>query len=1381
MILSLRLVKCWTMVCIVVVSAEIAGAQSAPGMTVVSETNVTSGSHVNWMNKPFHHPFFVENKGQFSGKDSIPDSEILFGVDYEGVGIYYSADGLTYRFDKVTVKKKDEGGQAVTVLSPVKKESKEISHFVNFLKMRWKNANPHCAVQGEGKVLEEFSYKAVEDPSDIGTIRANGFRRIVYKELYNGIDVEYTFHPLSGTKYKFIIRPGADPAQIKMLYYHAAGIFKNATGDIHFQTEFGDIIDHAPVTFYADNETSIINSSFLLSGNEVSFQLGSYDKTQTIIIDPWVTVPVLPSIPKAFDIARDAAGNVYIYGGFTDYKVQKYSPTGVALWTYNTGYSVGACFGDLAVDAAGNSYITKGCCQGDRAKINTNGTVVWSLAGGYEYWNLIFNCGLTQLYAGGYGSSGEMWMVDLNTGAFTNLTTVAQNEVRSLCTDPAGNIYGLTANLTAVNNNRLFARTAALGSIYDINNGYSWNELGVLYTESSFSKFAGQNGIVADHCFLYTTSGSVLEKRNKSNGAIVLSAIIPGAATESNSGVAVDSCGNIYVGSQIGVHKYDNNLTLLTSITTPGAVYCVTMSAGGEVLASGNGFLASMAFSACNPVSCSASSGILLTVSTTPASCGNTNGSAAVAVTGGSPPYTYAWSNGQTTSSSTGLSAGMYTVTVSANGGCLISSAVVSIQNANGPQVTLSKSDILCNGQCTGSASASITGGSSPYTYLWNTGSTSSSISNLCAGNYTITVTDASGCTDIKTVSVGQAAFMFTILNGSNPGCNNGTGSAVAIVGGGTAPYTYLWSNGQSAQTTTGLPAGTYTLQVTDMNGCTSTASVTLTQPTAVTVSTTVIQPSCGGNNGSATAFASGGSGTYSYLWSNGAQTTAAVSGLAPGGYTVTVTDANGCSASAVISIANTNGPVTTMSQTNILCNGICTGSAVANVSGGNTPYTYSWSNTAVTSAISNVCAGSYTVTVSDAVGCTSVQTVSITQPATGVQASPTATGANCGVNDGTASANASGGSGALTYFWSPGGQTTSFITGLAATSYSVLVTDANGCTVAAVVQVNNNNGPVIANTSSSDPLCNGTSNGSASVVVSGAGLSYSWSPSGQTNAAATGLAAGTYTVVITDGSGCSVSQIFTINEPPAITTSTTSTPDTCSSSSGTAAVIATGGTGALSYAWTPGGYTVPALGGLNSGNYSVVVTDANGCTQLATINVGGNPGPTASVGADVTIIPGANTSLVASGGGAYNWSPSTGLSCTTCSNPIASPTQTTQYCVTVTDANGCTDNSCMMVTVVPPCPDNAELDLPTAFTPNNDGHNDVYLIAGLNNCIAKYSLVIFNRWGQKVFESTDLAAAWDGKLHGRALDAGVFVYYFTGIFLNGESLTKKGNISLIR
>ena len=276
-----------------------------------------------------------------------------------------------------------------------------------------------------------------------------------------------------------------------------------------------------------------------------------------------------------------------------------------------------------------------------------------------------------------------------------------------------------------------------------------------------------------------------------------------------------------------------------------------------------------------------------------------------------------------------------------------------------------------------------VTGGTSPYTYTWSNGVTTSDLSGLVAGSYSVTVTDANGCTSECTVVVSEPVALSAVCSSTAASCSGGEdGTATVVVTGGTSPYTYTWSNGVTTSDLSGLVAGSYSVTVTDANGCTSECTVVVSEPVALSaVCSSSTAASCsGGEDGTATVVVTGGTSPYTYTWSNGV-TTSDLSGLVAGSYSVTVTDANGCTSECTVVVSEPVALSAVCSSTAASCSGGEDGTATVVVTGGTSPYTYTWSNGVTTSDLSGLVAGSYSVTVTDANGCTSECTVVVSEP----------------------------------------------------------------------------------------------------------------------------------------------------------------------------------------------------------------------------------------------------------------------------------------------------------------------------------------------------------------------------------------------------------------
>lgn len=702
-------------------------------------------------------------------------------------------------------------------------------------------------------------------------------------------------------------------------------------------------------------------------------------------------------------------------------------------------------------------------------------------------------------------------------------------------------------------------------------------------------------------------------------------------------------------------------------------------------------------------------------------SCFNANnGSAFSSVTGGVSPYTYTWSSAptQTTANASNLTAGTYTLQIKDNNNCVLSKTITLTQPALLSSSLSGQVNVLCYGNTTGAATVAPSGGTAPFSYTWTTSPVQSNsiATNLSANIYTVYIKDANNCTTSQTVTITQPATALTasISSQTNVACfGNSTGSASISASGGTGPYTYTWNTtpAQNSDNAVNLPAGSYVVTVKDANNCSITVPVTITQP-ATNVSAMInsqTNVSCfGGNNGSASVIASGGVPGYTYLWNSvPSQSTATASNLTAGTYTVIVKDANNCSVSLQANITQPLAALsaTISSQTNVLCYGNNSGSATTSASGGTPAYTYSWSTTpAQTSATAvNLIAGIYSVTVKDANNCTVTKTVSITQPTSAVTATITShNNVLCyGASSATAAVSASGGVGGYTYSWNTIPlQTAATATGLAAANYTVTVKDANNCLTLASVNISQPSSALSATiTNVLNVKCKTNATGAATVVASGGSGSYSYlwnSVPSQTTATASGLVAGNYSVNVYDNNGCTVpiTKTITITEPAAVLSASSTSPlfngnniSCFNGTNGSINLTPTGGTPSYTFAWSgPSGYSSNAedINSLSAGNYSVLITDANGCTHNYTTTL---TQPTV-LNLTATITPATCPAfndgaigLIVSGGTAaytYTW---TGPGAFTSNLANISGLIAGGYSITITDANGCQKSNVYTVT----------------------------------------------------------------------------------------------------
>jgi gliding motility-associated-like protein len=665
---------------------------------------------------------------------------------------------------------------------------------------------------------------------------------------------------------------------------------------------------------------------------------------------------------------------------------------------------------------------------------------------------------------------------------------------------------------------------------------------------------------------------------------------------------------------------------------------------------------------------------------------GGNNGSITVTATGGTGVYSYTWSpNVSTTATASNIGPGTYYVTVSDANNCSRTDSAVITQ----PLAALSVSSIVTPVGCTNDSNGAIqllpSGGAGGYTYSWSTGQALQIISSLPAGTYTGSVTDANGCvTSITNILLNPTPIVSSVVGTSSTCAGAGGGSATLTVSGGVAPYTFLWSNFETTQNLSNLSGGTYRVIITDANGCKHADSVTITQPLPLVISISSTNVACfGAATGTINVSVSGGTGTYSYAWTPNVSTTSTVTNASPGTYVVTVTDANLCS---VTDSATITQPAAAISATAVVtpttCNNSNNGSITLLVSGGTGSYTYSWTGGAITPTISNLAAGTYYVTVTDANGCTTVDSGAITNP-TPITSTVTGTNVACaGGANGTASVTSvSGGTGPYTYLWS-NFAATSTISNLSGGLYRVIITDANGCEHRDSVLITEPQ-PLVVTLSSTNANCAGSNNGTITAGVTGGtgAYSYAWTPNVSTTASVTNASPGTYVLTVTDANLCSVTDSVTITQPQGLSAVMTVTNVVCyGANNGSVTVNATGGSGVYTYTWAPVANATATLSNVGPGTYHVTVTDANGCTLVDSAKVRQPTSPIVitSVVHDITCygVNDGSVLVVASGGtGSYTYIWSTGQTTQYVQglSALPSPIVTPIYVVTVTDANGCT------------------------------------------------------------------------------------------------------------
>lgn len=562
---------------------------------------------------------------------------------------------------------------------------------------------------------------------------------------------------------------------------------------------------------------------------------------------------------------------------------------------------------------------------------------------------------------------------------------------------------------------------------------------------------------------------------------------------------------------------------------------------------------------------------------------GFNDGSVNLSISGGTPTYIEDWGSNNSSS----LSVGTYNYTVTDNNGCIYTNAV-SISEPSDIQISATQNNISTCGATDGSIDITTLGGSPPYSFNWSSGQNTEDINSLSSGTFTLTVTDANLCTSTHTVTLTEPTPPIVSYTQTNTTCNAGSDGSIDVsVSGGLNPYQYSWSNSATSQDVSNLSAGIYTLNVTDANNCIVIESITITQPTAINVSSTQTNvTNCNGNDGSIDISTSGGTGIYTYLWSNSA-TTEDVFNLTAGIHSVDVTDANNCTSTFNFTIIEPNGITSTENITNVACFGENSGSVTINILGGQPPYTENWNGYNPV----NLTAGNYIYTVTDNQNCSFSNLVVITEPQELV-VTENITHVLCkDENTGSVGLNISGGTSPYNENWGTSNPNTLFDG-----TYTYTLTDANGCTFNNQVIISE---PDLLSSSiiTTNAICFGYNNGTAIITTSGGTSPYNTNWFGQNNLS---LNSGNYSTLITDANGCTNTINFSISEPAGISVIIDSFQTTCfGNSDGSALLTISGGFPPFTENW----FGQNPLS-LTAGNHNFEVIDNNNCIHqgIATI-----------------------------------------------------------------------------------------------------------------------------------------------------------------------------------
>ncbi len=685
---------------------------------------------------------------------------------------------------------------------------------------------------------------------------------------------------------------------------------------------------------------------------------------------------------------------------------------------------------------------------------------------------------------------------------------------------------------------------------------------------------------------------------------------------------------------------------------------------------------------------------------------GSANGQVTITASGGTGTLQY-YLDGNSTPEPLniigGLAAGAHSIIVEDANNCESSSQPFTLTTP--PALSLSGSvtssynsgqQLSCNGANDGQITLSGTGGVGILQYSIDNGINyvvTSIFNNLSSGTYLIKVQDINDCVanagsivinDPPTILATETLSNF---NGYQLSCNGATDGAIALnVTGGAGSYTYSWDSGQTTKDISGLTAGNYTVTITDANNCPEQIIYTLNEP--FILSESIITSDYSGTNiscnGAADGFIdldiTGGAAPYTYNWSTGASTQDLAS-LVAGTYSVTVTDANNC-----INIINNiilNEPdvlsLSIGSNINVQCNGTATGEVTLSSLGGGTGKQYSLDgiNYQASNTFSGLVAGSYTFDVIDANGCSNQINTTLTEPTLLIATIGSVQNTTCGDLNGSATITAVGGVASYTYTWRNAANTiignSPVLSGVGGGIYEVTVIDANGCSIMQSANISSTDGPQTTAAAITPTTCFNSTDGSATLNITGAApFDVAWA-NGETELTATSLQSGNNTVVITDNNGCVAVEVVNIPSPSTISISNIiNTQPTCfNSTDGVILVDATGGSGGYTYAWS-NGTTGNQLSGVTQGTYTLTITDSNGCQLVQEVELIGVESITTTLVSQTTPTCEGDTDgqlvIQALGGnGSYTYAWAGGQTGSSLSSIGAGV-----YEVTITDAKGC-------------------------------------------------------------------------------------------------------------
>lgn len=860
-----------------------------------------------------------------------------------------------------------------------------------------------------------------------------------------------------------------------------------------------------------------------------------------------------------------------------------------------------------------------------------------------------------------------------------------------------------------------------------------------------------------------------------------------------------------------------------TGNATAGATYTWNFDGGTVVSGSGQGpYQISWATSGNHTISldvsevgCTSTTGtqvlnypneLITSVTVNDVDCASgSNGSVNLVISGGTGGTTVGWSD----PAGPPFPAGNYSVSITDGNGCQ-DVIPFTVLEPNSITVTPSYTDLLCYNDNSGNASVVVVGGTVPYSYSWPGGSVVSSASGLAAGSYTVTIIDDNNCTVENTIILSEPPQITATISGSTDATCNGLcdGTATVLPGGGTSPYTQLWSNAQTSLTATNLCIGNHLVDVTDDNGCIASTSVIIAEPSAMVASITGTNISCfGGNNGTISVTASGGQNPFFYQWNPAGPNSPNISGLQAGNYQVTIEDANGCIATQSIILTQPAAALSsTITGNDITCNGQLTGAVDLTVSGGTPGYVYLWSNFMTSEDLFNVGAANYFVSITDANGCNAVNNFLVQEP----PALSLSTSANTWICIGQStiiSASVSGGVPGYTYYWDGMAGTASQTVSPSTTqTYAVYVMDANGCITSTKYITINVHPPLWVDAMpESQLICPGEQASITAAYGGGDGGPYILGLNGELYVAPPFIVSPInntqYVISVNDFCGTSTAYDTVEVLVAAVPSSGFHSNNLSGCEPYDVQFNVLDPHASNNYTWTYGDGDISYSGNLSSPVHeydshgiftvSLTVTSEDGCVSTTTYEdmITIYETPQANFRPDPT-----STTIIKPLVYFQNMSTNTYLSVwdfgDSDSSNITSPTHiyrdTGSYLVqlVVITENGCRDTVDGVVYIE----DEFTFYAPSAFTPNLDNKNDIFFVWGYGIDEENFLMIIYDRWGEIIFQTNQYDSehpaiyGWNGKVKDRKLaESGTYTWLVIFRDIRGVQYEKAGPVTLIR